>query len=492
MLPVNLLNALKEYALAQRTPLPVATVDAVAKTGQQFELGQKLQGSVQAQVAPNVFKVNVSGQLVQMQLPPSIRSGDTVALQVIALQPRLTFSMVNSATPLSTPEQLGAMARMPVATPDAIAKAGQQLELGQKLQGSVQAQVSANVFKVSVSGQLVQMELPPTTRSGDTVAVQVTALQPRLAFSMVNSATPLATPEQLGSTARMLSSMSQQSPEKAYVRAAQSAPLWSTPQPPESKQLAGMLKEALGNSGLFYESHQAQWLGGARSTAQLMHEPQNLTPEQARAVAVPNTVNKGAVPGDTAAKTVAAGDTTDKTVVAGDTASKAVLTGDAASKSVMANDNARPAVITRNAADANASTQPNTPSLSEGKTLGIPDHLQPLVQQQLNALETRQMLWQGNVWPGQDMQWEVHEQVSQTPATEQQRQWVTQIQLDLPNLGAVTATLRFNGAGLSLKLNADTPQTRAVLGNASTRLVSALSDAGIPVLSTQVSNDKQP
>jgi len=448
MLPVNLLNALKEYSLAQST-LSAATTDAVAKTGQPFELGQQLQGSVQAQVAPNVFKVNVSGQLVQMQLPPSIRSGDTVALQVIALQPRLTFSMVNSANLPSTPEQLAATARPPAAA-DVIAKAGQQFELGQKLQGSVQAQVAPNLFKVSVSGQLVQMELPPSTRSGDTVALQVIALQPRLAFSMVNSANPLATSEQLGATARMLSSMSQQAPEKAYVRAAQSAPLWATPQPPESKQLAGLLQEALSNSGLFYESHQAQWLGGARSTAQLMIEPQNLTPEQAKAVTANNTANKA----------------------------------------VMANDNTNHAGIILNAADTNVSKQLNTSSLPEGETLGIPDHLQPLVQQQLNALETRQMMWQGNVWPGQDMQWEVHEQAAQTPSMKGQRQWVTQIQLDLPNLGAVTATLRLNSAGLSLTLNAGTSQTRAVLGSASTQLVSALADAGIPVLSTQVTNEQ--
>ena len=417
MLPVNLLNALQEYALAQKS-LPLPTVDAVAKTGQQFELGQKLQGIVQAQVAPNVFKVSVSGQLVQMELPSSISSGNTVALQVISLQPRLTFSMVNSATPLSTPEQLGA-------------------------------------------------------------------------------------------TARMLSSMSQQAPEKAYVRAAQSAPLWGTPQPPQSKQLAGMLQEALSNSGLFYESHQAQWLGGARSTAQLMHEPQNLTPEQARAVTADNpvskalmadnTVGKAVVPGDAAGKSVMMGDAVNKANVADNATGKAALTSHTASKAVMtdttsnamvSNDKANPAVSTHKAADVNAPTQLSTSSLPEGKTLGIPDHLQPLVQQQLNALETNQMMWQGNIWPGQDMQWQVHEQAPQTPGMEQQKQWVTQIKLDLPNLGVVAATLRFNSAGLGLTLNASTPQTRALLGSASTRLVSALSDAGVSVISAQVSNEQ--
>jgi len=82
-----------------------------------------------------------------------------------------------------------------------------------------------------------------------------------------------------------------------------------------------------------------------------------------------------------------------------------------------------------------------------------------------------------------------HEQVAQTPSVEGQRQWVTQIQLDLPKLGTVAVTLQLNSAGLSLKFNADTTQTRAVLGRASTQLVSALSDAGIPVLSAKVTNE---
>ncbi len=353
MLPANLLNALKAYALEQKLPLPAAA-ETTPKTGQ-FELGVKFAGSVQAQVSPGIFNVRIAQQLVQMQLPANIRSGDTIMLQVIANQPRLTFSMVNSANPLSTPEQLG-------------------------------------------------------------------------------------------SAARLLSSLSQQAPEKAFVRAAQSAPLWDKPQPPESKQLSGLLRETLSNSGLFYESHQAQWLEGTRSTAQLLHEPQNMTPEQA------------------------------KTAMAENATGKAVMVGDTANQSV----------TTSNTANTNVSNQPNTTLMPEDKALVIPEHLQPLVQQQLNALETRQMVWQGNVWPEQTMQWEVHEQPSPTPGAEEQRQWVTQLRLDLPNLGEVAATLRFNNAGLSLTLNAGTPETRAMLGNASTQLVAALSDVGIPVLSTQV------
>lgn len=342
-------------------------------------------------------------------------------------------------------------------------------EPGQKVQGSVQAQVAPNVFKVNVAGQLIQMQLPPSIRSGDTVALQVISIQPRLTFGMVNSANPLSTPEQLGSAARLLSSMSQQAPGKAHVRAAQSAPLWEKPQPPESRQLAGALRETLANSGLFYESHQAQWLEGTRSTAQLLHEPQNQTPEQSRAT----------TPGDPG----------NKAAITGDTANKAAMAGNTGKDQAVTSNTSNPAATTSNTAHTSTPNSPGTTLLQEAKALGIPEHLQPLVQQQLNALETRQMLWQGNVWPDQPMQWEVHEQPAQQShgAEEQQRQWVTQIRLDLPNLGEIEATLRFNSAGLSLTLNAATAETRTLLGSASTRLASTLSDAGIPVLSTQVS-----
>lgn len=388
MLPVNLLNALKEYALAQRTPLPVPEADTSQKNAPQLDVGQKLQATVQAQVAPNVFKVNVAGQMIQMQLPSFVKSGDTVSLQVVSLQPKLTFSLVNSTPPLSTPEQLG-------------------------------------------------------------------------------------------STARLLSSMSQQAPEKAYVRAAQSTPLWPTAQPPEGKQLAGVLKEALSNSGLFYESHQAQWLEGGRSTAQLMREPQNMSPDQARSVvsSVRTEIPVAAAGGGVSAKAA--------TIEAAKTAVLAEVAGKATAGVGVEGDNVRIVAV---GADAAAAPAQSAAHSTEGKTVSIPEHLQPLVQQQLNALETRQMVWQGNVWPGQEMKWEVHEQGPQTPGMDAQRQWVTQLQLDLPNLGVVAATLRFNSAGLSLALDASNEQTRAVLGGARSRLVSALSDAGIPVVSAQVSS----
>lgn len=330
---------------------------------------------------------------------------------------------------LNTLKVLGlAQKTLPTAAIDTAPKTG-QFEPGQKIQGIVQNQVSPGLFNVRVGEQLTQILLPDFIHSGDTIKLQVIATTPRLTFSMSASNNPLSTQEELSSVSRLLSALSQQPREQIDMRAMKSPPLWTTPQTTQSGQLAGLLHDALSNSGLFYESHQVQWLEGARSTSQLLQEPQN------SATANPSTNVK-----------------------------------------------------TLSLPDGNipSTSQLNTAALAEEKIPLIPHHLQPLIQQQINALETQQMLWQGNIWPGQAMQWEIHEQASQTPATDNQQQWATQIHLDLPNLGMVSATLNFNNTGLSLILNASSPTTLATLGNASSQLVATMSDCGIPIVSTLI------
>ncbi len=313
--------------------------------------------------------------------------------------------------------------------PDKDTSGKDAFELGQKVQGAIQSQVSTGVFKVRVLEQMLQMQLPATFKSGDVIELQVMSLQPRLTFSLAASTNPLSTPEQLSTTSRLLSTLSQQPLEKAYVRSLHSEPLIvTTDSPPNTQVLAGKLHESLSQSGLFYEAHQAQWIAGSRSTAQLLQEPQNLLTDPVKA-AIASLANS-----------------------------------------------------------ATAATKSDNP-------MGIPNALQPLVQQQLNALETRQVLWQGQVWPNQNMDWEIHEETPRSSTTRDQEengQWATQIRLDLPNLGEVAAMLRFSAKGLSITLDASGGQTRKLFGVASSQLTAALAERGIKVSSTLVAPHDKP
>ncbi|ADE10855.1 flagellar hook-length control protein FliK [Sideroxydans lithotrophicus] len=332
------------------------------------------------------------------------------------------------------------------ATPDKnTANAGKQFELGQKVQGAVQAQVAPNVFNVRVANQMLQMQLPAFIRSGDIITLQVVSLQPRLTFTLAASSNPVSTPESLSATSRLLSSLSQQPLEKSYVRPIQSAPLWTGEQAmPDTAQLANKLHDALSHSGLFYESHQAQWIAGTRPTTQLLLEPQNQLPQSQllRTQVQPNQ-----------------------------------------SQQAMSSKAVEAASTPMTTASAGTEQRIATPH--------IPDHLQTLVQQQMNALETRQVLWQGQVWQGQEMRWEVREESPRpNPQGADERQWTTQVDLNLPNLGDVSARLSFNGSALNLVFDVSDTQTRDKLGSASSQLIAALSERGIPVVHTQITQNE--
>jgi hypothetical protein len=318
-------------------------------------------------------------------------------------------------------------------------------EIGQKVQGTILSQVNTGVFKVRVLEQMLHMQLPENLKSGDVVELQVLSLQPRLTFSLSSSSNPLSSPEHLSSTSLLLSALSQKPLEKARISAIQSQPLMpETKVAPDIKILAGKLHESLSQSGLFYESHQAQWIAGARSTTQLLQEPQNQLP-------------LGQLP----------------------------LNQSLQSQVSQIQSPPTPNLVT----EASINTGNATASRLDNPISNIPNQLQPLVQQQLNALETRQVFWQGHVWPNQRMDWEIHEETPRQSAASYEdsgKQWATQIRLDLPNLGEVAAMLRFSSNGLSITLDAAGDKTRALFGSASSQLSAALAERGIKVSSTLV------
>ncbi len=296
--------------------------------------------------------------------------------------------------------------------------------LGQTVQGSVLAETSAGVFTVRVAQQLVQLNLPDTIRTGDVVQLQVLSLQPRLTFGLSTSENPASTSQQLSDAARLLSNLITEMPTKALIQGTDQTALVSSANVLlEPTQLATQLRRAIQESGLFYESHQVEWVAGARTTAQLMVEPQN------RNAAAPGQELPGA---------------------------------------------AGPA---GNAAQATSWSSP------------VPPHLQPLVQQQLQALETGHLLWQGQMFPGQHLSWELWQEPGQHHPAEEPGEggWVTSLHLELPRLGAVSARLRWAASGIQLSLQAASEETRNLMIRFQESLVSSMTVAGAPVASTSFS-----
>ncbi|MDP4027426.1 MAG: flagellar hook-length control protein FliK [Gallionella sp.] len=360
------------------------------------------------------------------------------------------------ANVISALQILSNTGRPPVALTAETPKPVTNLEPGQQLQGSVQEKLSEGLFKVQVAGQTLQMRLPGNIKAGDTIKLEVLSLQPRITFGIVASTNPLSTPEQIGSTARMLSNLAERPIERPIVQQSGNKAVWETGQQmPDTKVLAGALRETLGKSGLFYESHQAQWIRGERSINQLREEPQNLL------------TGKGAQLPD----------------------GQYVAPGKNAAAQAQANVAGALKPATEQAATEKTAMQPN--QATQAKPGGdaaqpIAKELVHMVQQQLHTLEQHHLVWMGQVWPGQQMQWEIRGQPEHQARQQDERQWSTEMELTLPSLGGVHARLVFAESGLRVMLRATEPATAHLFHSALPRLKNSLADAGIPLVTAVV------
>jgi hypothetical protein len=176
----------------------------------------------------------------------------------------------------------------------------QHLAQGQKLAGQVLSQ-DKGLSLVSVAGQTVAMRLPPGVVTGDTLKLSFAGHMPQPVFLLETPGADDADAPQLSHTARMLSEIMQRVPERTPPTLAPPGPLLDRPTvlPPE---LALALRTALVRSGLFYESHLANWVAGQDTLEGLLQEPQNRSPAHqaghatAHAGAAENTAAKTANP----------------------------------------------------------------------------------------------------------------------------------------------------------------------------------------------------
>jgi hypothetical protein len=270
----------------------------------------------------------------------------------------------------------------------------------------------------------------------------------------------------------------QPAPKPAPLAAGQ--PLLNTPPATAGAvaQLAPLLRQALAQSGLFYESHQAQWLSGKVDAAALLREPQGRLPQ---AAANPSTANQTGSPGTAGAPGSPMGQ------AAASSASTAANAGLAAAT--------RGGVVTAAAAISARAAQPNEDA-GQGRALAatpssdqpprgalIADRLLPIVHQQLDAFATQQYAWHGIAWPGQPFDWIIEDSHGEGRDGEEESsdEWDTTLKLTLPRLGGIEARLHLSAAGVALRLNVADEAAAARLEAGREDLAQALAAANVPL-----------
>lgn len=228
--------------------------------------------------------------------------------------------------------------------------------------------------------------------------------------------------------ARLVSSLLHNTAAASSTPLPGAAPLAASGAAVLAAPLETVLKSSLELSGLFYESHVGQWANGARPLALLQREPQMQ-----------------------AARVNAPGDTSELRVYQG-------------------NPDATPA----------------------GSAAGMELDAGRLIRLQLDTLEQRSVTWQGELFPGQPMQWEVREEShgeSGSPLPPAERAWQSVVRFELPTLGTVAATLQLQGGHLQVKVRAGDAGSVRALRDGGGELAAALEAAGLPLDLMTVSHE---
>jgi hypothetical protein len=198
------------------------------------QLGKSLQGEILAKLTDGSFVVRVAGTPARMLLPAGAQVGAQLPLTLVALTPRPAFEVGGGAfTEAGPPLPAGAD---PHAAPLAWLEAGSARALGargalaQAAALLAQGHDDARAATLSPTGRLLGSVLAAALRAGQSGDAVVGRL-------------PLLDAPGAGSTA-----------------------------------LAAALRDGVARSGLFYESHVAEWAQGQRTLAELAAEPQMAGP----------------------------------------------------------------------------------------------------------------------------------------------------------------------------------------------------------------------
>ncbi|WP_321879570.1 flagellar hook-length control protein FliK [Paraburkholderia bannensis] len=225
--------------------------------------------------------------------------------------------------------------------------------------------------------------------------------------------------------------------------------------------LAASLAQTVATSGLFYESHLAQWLRGQRTPGDLADEPQNRLTGGSQLpldwhdaaddiddvfwTDLPSAGQQNA----RAAANAAQG--------AQQQPAAAFARGAQASAAAFAQENARGTA----AALGDTLLPPVHVASGAGAGVGVHESLLPLVRQQLDLLATGEFRWTGEAWPGVRLDWTIQPEDYDARDPHGGRDpdddatpWHTRLTLSLPSLGTVDAELTLTGATLAVRVQA--------------------------------------
>ena len=314
---------------------------------------------------------------------------------------------------------------------------------GQQVKGEVLEARGGDRFAVRVGGQVLEFTMPKGVQQGDMINLFFITEEPQQTFLMARFGRP--GDARVSSTGRWLSGFLGETSSKVPAQATLGIlrTLLSAP-PSDAPQVGRMLQQGLRESGLFYESHLSRWFGGEYTLDDLLKEPQGRLSARVSQRPQEPVVRNGAERGTVI----------DEPVQAAGKAPAGVL---------------------------EALNKKGGNSLAHD--VNVDQRAMPVVGEQLSTLQSGQLVFRGDLFPGQKMEWTVTErEAHRNQAGERERSWETSLKLDLPQLGPIHVKLFLDGTHVSLDVNAQSGRTVPLLEAAKGRLNDQLEAAGLIAL----------
>lgn len=305
------------------------------------------------------------------------------------------------------------------------------LKPGQLVQAEILANLPNHRTLVRIAGELLKMELPINVQPGETLAMTFVEEEPRLTFAM-SLPSKNSMPVNISDTGKLLGALSRNSARQQTGTLPSISSILDG-RPDDIPLFSSRLREALVFSGIFYESHIAQWAAGERAVKELLREPQGKLSARAKSVDGSNSR-----PGITQNEDEFKAGTGDKSLKDGNSADETV----------------------------------------GGPSTKITSEILPIVQDQMQALHTGKFFWQGEVWPDQHMEWTVSEREAGTEG-DCGKVWETTLCLEMPMLGTVKASLKLGHEGLNIHIVADNNVSASAMKSGSDGLKASMSEAGL-------------
>jgi hypothetical protein len=332
---------------------------------------------------------------------------------------------------------------------------------GQVFRARIQEVLPENTYRAVVAGRLMTLSLPEGAKAGDTLElVMVSRSQRSILAQRSDGGAAAVAPFENASLSRtgqliagLLAADGEPPPPASFARGAPVLARVPANAAEIVRELPGSLSRAVAESGMFYESHQVQWALGQRPLTSLLLEPQGQLSQVWAGVS---------------------------DIVGSGQESALATRRDSAISAPAADSRQGQPVLPAGLTDADAAPA------AETRPLAVPEELRTLVQQQLEAGASNRLVWMGEVWPGQDMEWEIHRDAPHQGAADPVDVWQTRLRLELPQLGLVDVRLQFGGGAVNLMISAASGAAGDKLQTALPALQDSFAAAGLTLSGAQV------